>query len=86
MAGPEDPAPPSCTFTGAIVVGDTAYVGNVGDSRIYWLPDAGPGARQLSRDDSVAMALIGASSCFRPIAGRHLGLFSELPRAVSCRG
>lgn len=60
VTGPEDPAPPSCTFTGAIVAGGTAYVGNVGDSRIYWLPDAGAGARQLSRDDSVAADRIAA--------------------------
>jgi serine/threonine protein phosphatase PrpC len=49
-----DPTPPSCTFTGAVVTGGTAVVGNVGDSRIYWLPDSGDGARQLSRDDSYA--------------------------------
>lgn len=49
-----DPASPSCTFTGAIVDGRTAHVGNVGDSRIYWLPDGSQGARQLSTDDSVA--------------------------------
>ena len=49
-----DPNSPSCTFTGAIVSGATAYVGNVGDSRIYWLPDGGSGARQVSTDDSVA--------------------------------
>lgn len=54
VADRADPSPPSCTFTGAIVTGATAVVGNVGDSRIYWLPDGTAGAEQLSRDDSYA--------------------------------
>lgn len=63
----DDPASPSCTFTGAIVAGRTAYVGNVGDSRIYWLPDGTEGARQLSVDDSVAAERI-ASGIERKVA------------------
>lgn len=42
---------PACTFVAAVIDGDTAIVGSVGDSRGYWLPDAGP-ARLLTRDDS----------------------------------
>lgn len=61
-----DEAAPSCTFTGAIVAGSVGYVGNVGDSRIYWLPDAGE-AVQLSVDDSVAAAQI-ASGVERKVA------------------
>ena len=57
---------PSCTFTGAIVDGRTAYVANVGDSRIYWLPDSG-GGEQLSIDDSVAAEQI-ASGIERKVA------------------
>ncbi|WP_053079826.1 PP2C family serine/threonine-protein phosphatase, partial [Nostocoides jenkinsii] len=70
VADKNDPNPPSCTFTGAIVTrasgsgigttGITAYVGNVGDSRIYWLPDGTEGAEQLSRDDSYAADRIAA--------------------------
>lgn len=49
--------PPSCTFVAALVAEGTAVVGNVGDSRAYWLPDApsSPGV-QLSEDDSFAAA------------------------------
>lgn len=51
--------PPSCTFVAALVCRvdeqAVAVVGNVGDSRAYWLPDsAASPARQLSRDDSFA--------------------------------
>jgi len=47
--------PPSCTFVAALIHDGLAVVGNVGDSRAYWLPDA-PGSepRQLSTDDSFA--------------------------------
>ncbi|MEO9153468.1 MAG: PP2C family protein-serine/threonine phosphatase [Lapillicoccus sp.] len=47
--------PPSCTFVAAVIDDGLAVVGNVGDSRAYWLPDdpTAP-ARQLSRDDSFA--------------------------------
>lgn len=43
--------PASATFTAAVVQGDTITYANVGDSRIYWLPDASSGV-QLSLDDS----------------------------------
>ena len=48
----------ACTFSAAVFESHTIYFGNVGDSRVYWIPD--PGARdqpiQLSVDDSVASA------------------------------
>ncbi|MGH3581847.1 MAG: protein phosphatase 2C domain-containing protein [Mycobacterium sp.] len=57
----------SCTFTAVIVIpadGRTAQVtvGNVGDSRSYWLPDAPALARQLTVDDSLAQELINAGA------------------------
>ncbi len=49
------PNPPSCTFVAALVDEGTAVIGNIGDSRAYWLPDAeGSTPRQLSTDDSFA--------------------------------
>jgi PPM family protein phosphatase len=58
---------PSCTYTGAIVVptGEgTAQVavGNVGDSRAYWLPKPPAAAQQLTVDDSLAQELITAGA------------------------
>jgi serine/threonine protein phosphatase PrpC len=46
-------SPPSCTFVAAVVDGPLVVTGWVGDSRAYWLPDAGE-PRQLSEDDSWA--------------------------------
>ncbi|HEX2706161.1 MAG TPA: protein phosphatase 2C domain-containing protein, partial [Candidatus Lustribacter sp.] len=47
--------PPSSTFVAAVVAGSLAVVGNVGDSRAYWVPDdLTADARQLSTDDSWA--------------------------------
>ena len=51
-AGRSD-GPPSCTFVAAVVDGPLVLVGGVGDSRAYWLPDAGT-PEQLSVDDSWA--------------------------------
>jgi serine/threonine protein phosphatase PrpC len=50
----------SCTFAAAVLEGDQIYVGNVGDSRTYWIPDPGSDEPpvQLSVDDSVAQARI----------------------------
>ncbi|HJV13234.1 MAG TPA: protein phosphatase 2C domain-containing protein [Propionibacteriaceae bacterium] len=50
----------SCTFAAAVVEGDLVVFGNVGDSRIYWIPDRGASgdATELSVDDSVAQARI----------------------------
>jgi serine/threonine protein phosphatase PrpC len=53
----------ACTFACAVVEGDLVVFGNVGDSRVYWLPDAGgsgAGAEptELSLDDSMAQARI----------------------------
>lgn len=47
----------SCTFAAALVEGDLLGYANVGDSRVYWLPDAGPAA-ELSLDDSVSQVRI----------------------------
>ena len=53
----------ACTFAAAVVEGDLVVFGNVGDSRVYWLPDpggTGMGAEpaELSLDDSMAQARI----------------------------
>lgn len=52
----------SCTFAAAVLEGDLVAFGNVGDSRVYWIPDAGQPdpARELSLDDSVAQFRISA--------------------------
>ncbi|HEU4910021.1 MAG TPA: protein phosphatase 2C domain-containing protein [Propionibacteriaceae bacterium] len=57
-AGSENAA--SCTFAAAVVEGDLVVFGNVGDSRIYWIPDPGSSGEptELSVDDSVAQARI----------------------------
>jgi serine/threonine protein phosphatase PrpC len=50
-AGPGNPA--SCTFVAAVIQQSQLVVAWVGDSRAYWLPDAGAG-QLLSIDDSFA--------------------------------
>lgn len=49
--------PPSCTFAAALVGPTLVVAGWLGDSRVYWLPDAGP-AEQLTEDDSLAAELV----------------------------
>ncbi len=58
---------PCCTYAAAAVVATSAgtaeiTVGNVGDSRVYWLPAPPARARQLTVDDSVAQELITAGA------------------------
>ncbi|SDS87074.1 Serine/threonine protein phosphatase PrpC [Friedmanniella luteola] len=49
----------SCTFAAAVLEGELVVFGTVGDSRVYWLPDAGAGdPLQLSVDDSMAQVRI----------------------------
>lgn len=48
---------PSTTLVTALVSSDKVVVGNVGDSRAYWLPLAG-GGKTLSIDDSLAQESI----------------------------
>jgi serine/threonine protein phosphatase PrpC len=50
----------ACTLSAAVLDGHTLYFGNVGDSRVYWIPDPGTSDQpiQLSVDDSVASARI----------------------------
>jgi serine/threonine protein phosphatase PrpC len=56
---PNSPNAASCTFAAAVVVGSTVSFGNLGDSRVYWIPDPGGDApRLLSVDDSVAQLRI----------------------------
>lgn len=64
-AGLDKASAPSCTYTAAAVVPSSAgtveiTVGNVGDSRAYWLPDPPAPAQQLTVDDSLAQELITA--------------------------
>jgi serine/threonine protein phosphatase PrpC len=55
-----DPAePPSCTFVAAVVWGELITVAWCGDSRAYWLPDAGD-ARQLTIDHSLGTELLAS--------------------------
>ena len=55
---------PSCTYAAATVVpteaGVEITVGNVGDSRVYWLPEPPAQAQCLTVDDSLAQELITA--------------------------
>lgn len=58
---------PSCTYTAAVVVPTSAEaveitVGNVGDSRAYWLPEPPAAPQQLTVDDSLAQELITAGA------------------------
>jgi serine/threonine protein phosphatase PrpC len=48
---------PSCTYVAAVAEGRRVVVGNVGDSRAYWLPDEGNAVR-LTVDDSWAQEMI----------------------------
>jgi serine/threonine protein phosphatase PrpC len=61
------PAAPSCTYTAAIVVPTSTgtaqiTVGNVGDSRAFWIPEPPAPAQQLTVDDSLAQELITAGA------------------------
>ena len=65
--GVDQASAPSCTYTAATVVPTSAgtveiTVGNVGDSRAYWLPDPPQAAQQLTVDDSLAQELITAGA------------------------
>jgi serine/threonine protein phosphatase PrpC len=56
---------PSCTYTAAVVVSTSSAevqiaVANVGDSRVYWLPEPPAQPQCLTVDDSVAQRLISA--------------------------
>jgi serine/threonine protein phosphatase PrpC len=61
---PDDSIPPSsCTYTAAVVVSSDAdevqiAVANVGDSRVYWLPDPPAEPQCLTVDDTLAQQLI----------------------------
>jgi len=65
-AGTEDPsAAPSCTYAAVTVVPSPTgtvqiTVGNVGDGRVYWLPEPPAATQRLTVDDSVAQELITA--------------------------
>jgi serine/threonine protein phosphatase PrpC len=63
---PDSPNPASATFAAAVLEGKRLHYANVGDSRAYWLPDAGDGV-QLTVDDSMAQAQI-ASGISREVA------------------
>lgn len=59
VTDPDSPNPASATFTVAVLEGDRVHWANLGDSRSYWIPDAGP-PEQLSVDDSVAQEQISS--------------------------
>jgi serine/threonine protein phosphatase PrpC len=86
------PNPPSCTFVAAVVDGPVLFTGSIGDSRAYWLPDAGE-ARQVSTDDSwlaeaVAMGMSQADAERSPQAHaitRWLGVDGPEPAPHTLR-
>ena len=56
---PSVASPASCTFVAAVLEQDLLVVGSVGDSRAYWLPDAGT-PTALTVDDSFAQEQIAS--------------------------
>ena len=66
VTDPDSPNPASATFTAAVLEGARISWANIGDSRTYWIPDAGT-PLQLSVDDSLAQAQI-ASGVPREVA------------------
>jgi PPM family protein phosphatase len=67
QSGTEPSTAPSCTYTAAAVVPTSEgqaqiTVGNVGDSRAYWLPEPPASPQQLTVDDSLAQELITAGA------------------------
>lgn len=66
-AGADPSSAPSCTYTAAAVTPDRAggmqiAVGNVGDSRIYWIPEIKDLPTQLTIDDSLSQELMAAGA------------------------
>jgi serine/threonine protein phosphatase PrpC len=59
-AGTSLPRPSACTIVAAVVTGDHATVGWLGDSRAYWLPADGGPIALLTRDDSASAHAITA--------------------------
>ena len=62
---PEEFSPASCTYTAAVVVpapdgGVEIAIANVGDSRVYWLPEPPAQPQRLTTDDTVAQQLMSA--------------------------
>jgi serine/threonine protein phosphatase PrpC len=59
---PDVSNPASCTFAAAVIEDDLVVFGNVGDTRVYWIPDRGEPERpvELSLDDSMAQVRIAA--------------------------
>lgn len=53
VTDPDSPNPASATYSVAVLEGTRLTFANIGDSRVYWLPDGAAG-RQLSVDDSAA--------------------------------
>lgn len=66
VTDPDSTNPASATFTTAVLEGRRITWANIGDSRSYWLPDAGTPV-QLTVDDSVAQDQI-ASGVPREVA------------------
>jgi serine/threonine protein phosphatase PrpC len=62
--GGADHTAPACTVVSAIVTLDTVTVGWVGDSRAYWIPQAGTGATpaRLTSDDSWLAQVLAAGT------------------------
>ncbi len=59
LGNPTVASPASCTFVAAVLEQELLVVASVGDSRAYWLPDAGA-AIALTVDDSFAQEQIAA--------------------------
>ncbi len=58
-AGSDGVASASCTFAAAMIADRLLVFGNLGDSRVYWVPDEAP-ALLLTTDDSIAQVRIAA--------------------------
>ncbi|MCX6401663.1 MAG: protein phosphatase 2C domain-containing protein [Propionibacteriales bacterium] len=61
VTDPDSPNPASATFSAAVLEGRQVSWANIGDSRTYWIPDAGT-PLQLSIDDSVAQEQMAAGT------------------------